>query len=102
MAQAQAVFRLKVKKMFKAPMEGGLPVMVNPGDVIEVKDRYLAWALVTQEKAEFTEEKLFINPSYKAPERPAVANDPMSLLAAAIGQFTKAVQELAAAAKQKH
>lgn len=103
MAQAQAVFRLKAKKMFKAPMDGGVPVMVNPCDVVEIKgDRYLAWALVTQEKAEFTEDKPYINPNYKAPERPVVANDPITLLAQAVGQFTKAVQELTGIAKQKH
>lgn len=101
MAQAQAVLRLKAKKMFKAPMEGGMPVMINPGDVIETKDRYLAWSLVTQEKAEFTEEKPFINPNYKAPERPAAANDPTALLVQAVGQLTKVVQELVGGKQQK-
>jgi len=102
MAQAQAVFRIKAKKMFKAPIDGGVLVMVNPGDVIETKDRYLAWSLVTQEKGDFTEDKPYINPNYKAPERPAAnPNDPFTLLANAVAQFTKVVQELTGSAKQQ-
>lgn len=93
MAQNEQKYRVKAKKMFKVSINGGLPQMVNPGDVVEV-DRYMFGMLIQSEKAERTEEKLFVNPDYKAPERPASALDPVGLLTRTVENLTKVVQEL--------
>lgn len=45
-----------------------MPVMLNPGSVVEV-DAFTASMLMRAEKAEPTEEKLFINKDYVAPPR---------------------------------
>jgi len=92
MAQQPALVRVQAKKMFKASISGALPVMVNPGDVVEV-DRYMAGMLVQSEKAELTELKPRINPDYKAPERPASSADTLSLLTRAVENLTRIVQE---------
>lgn len=89
---AQAMLRVKAKKMFKSSINGATPVMVNPGDVVDV-DRYMAGMLVQSEKAELSQEKLHINPDYKAPERAAAAADPYSLLTRAVESLTQIVQE---------
>ena len=99
MAQ-QAMMRVKAKKMFKASINGATPVMVNPGDVVEV-DRYMAGMLVQSEKAELTQDKLHINLDYKAPERAASALDPIALLTSAVTSLTKIVQELAGSRQGK-
>lgn len=93
MAQQPALMRVKAKKMFKASISGALPVMVNPGDVVEV-DRFMAGMLVNSEKADLTDEKPHINPNYKAPERLVFAADPIALLTRAVESLTKIVQEL--------
>lgn len=92
MAQ-QSNVRVRAKKMFKASIGGALPVMVNPGDVVEV-DRFMAGMLVQSEKAEVTQEKLFINADYKAPERAPEPNDQVGLLTKAVESLTRIVQEL--------
>jgi len=91
MAQ-QAMLRVKAKKMFKASIQGATPVMVNPGDVVEV-DRYMAGMLVQSEKADLTQDKPHINPDYKAPARAAAGTDPLSLLTRAVESLTQIVQE---------
>jgi hypothetical protein len=92
MAQQEQRFRVKALKMFKVSIAGAAPQMVNPGDVVEV-DRYMYGMLVQSEKAERTEEKLYINPNYRAPARPVSAMDPFSVLAAQVANLTKVVQE---------
>lgn len=93
MAQQTKVLRVKAKKMFKASIGGALPVMVNPGDVVEV-DGFMAGMLVNSEKAELTEEKPHINPDYKAPERAPAPSDAIALLTRSVETLTKIVQEL--------
>lgn len=69
MAQGQAkLVRVKALKMFKAPMDGSLPLMVHPGDVVEV-DRFLAGLLMSSGKAEETTDKLAINREHKETAR---------------------------------
>lgn len=92
MAQQQ-LMRIKAKKMFKVSLGGALPVMVNPGDVVEV-DRFMAGMMVQSEKADVTQDKLFVNPDYKAPERVSVSNDPVSLLTRTVENLTRIVQEM--------
>ena len=99
MAQ-QSLMRVQAKKMFKASIGGALPVMVNPGDVVEV-DRYMAGMLVQSEKAELTDKKQFVNPDYKAPERAPSALDPIGLLTRAVESLTKIVQELTSDKQRK-
>jgi len=90
MAQQQ-VYKVQAKKMFKVSIGGALPVMINPGDVVEV-DRYMAGMLVQSEKAELTQEKVRLNPEYQAPER--VANyDALGLILQALQNLTKLLQE---------
>lgn len=62
------LMRLKAKKMFKASIDGALPIMLNPGDVADV-DVFTASMLLRSEKAELTEDKPFINKNYVAPAR---------------------------------
>lgn len=93
MAQQAAVVRVKAKKMFKVSIGGALPVMVNPGDVVDV-DRFMAGMLVQSEKAEVTDEKTRINPDYKAPERAPAQPDTIGLLTRAVENLTRIVQEL--------
>ena len=100
MAQQPALMKVKAKKMFKASLAGALPVMVNPGDVVEV-DRFMAGMLVNSEKAELTDEKPRINPDYKAPERPLSVTDPIGLLTRAVDSLTKIVQELTSDKQRK-
>ena len=100
MPQPQKTYRVKALKMFKAPTGGPLPVMINPGDVVEV-DAYMAGMLLQTKKAELTEEKPHIDPNYKAPERAPSAADPIALLTAAVASLTKIVQELAGGRQQK-
>ena len=101
MAQQPALVRVQAKKMFKASISGALPVMVNPGDVVEV-DRYMAGMLVNSEKAELTEQKPRINPDYKAPERTASGSDPVALLTRTVENLTKIVQELMSGRQKAH
>jgi hypothetical protein len=100
MAQQEQKFRVKAKKMFKVSIGGGAPMMVNPGDVVDV-DRYMFGMLVQSEKAERTDEKPFINPDYKAPERTASASDPVGLLTRAVDNLTRIVQELVGERQKK-
>jgi hypothetical protein len=100
MAQQPALMKVKAKKMFKASISGALPVMVNPGDVVEV-DRFMAGMLVNSEKAELTDEKPRINPDYKAPERLPSVSDPIGLLTRAVEHLTKIVQELTSDKQKK-
>lgn len=79
--------------MFKASIGGALPVMVNPGDVVEV-DRFMAGMLVQTEKAELTDDRPRINADYKAPERAPAQSDQVTLLTRAVEALTKIVQEL--------
>jgi len=90
--QHEQKFRVKAKKMFKVSIGGGVPVMVNPGDVVDV-DRYMFGMLVQSEKAERTEDKPYINPDYKAPARAASSADQLSLLTRAVESLTQIVQE---------
>jgi len=99
MAQPQKTYRVKALKMFKAASGGALPVMINPGDVVDV-DAYMAGMLLQTQKAELTEDKAYINPNYKAPERAASGLDPVALLTSAVANLTKIVQELTGGSKQ--
>ena len=102
MAQQQpALVRVQAKKMFKASISGALPVMINPGDVVEV-DRYMAGMLVQSEKAELTEAKPRINPDYRAPERAAAGSDPVALLTRTVESLTKIVQEFMSGRQKAH
>jgi hypothetical protein len=101
MPQPQKTYRVKALKMFKAPTGGALPEMVNPGDVVEV-DTFMAGMLVHTAKAELTDEKVRINRDYQSPARPAAAQDPITLLAAAVSQLTKIVQDIAGRKGQAH
>lgn len=92
MPQPQKTYRVKALKMFKAPTGGALPQMVNPGDVVEV-DAFMAGMLVHTQKAELTEDKVFINPNYRAPERAGSGADPIALLTRTVENLTKIVQE---------
>lgn len=100
-APQQKSYRVKALKMFKAPTGGPLPEMVNPGDVVDV-DPFMAGMLVNTKKAELTEEKLHINRDYQPPARAAVAQDPITLLTAAVAHLTKIVQDLAGRQQTKH
>ena len=100
MAQQPQLFRVKATKMFKASIGGAQPQMINPGDVVEV-DRWMAGMLIQSEKAEVTKENLAINPNYQAPVRPAAA-DTFSLLARAVENLTKIVQEFGSARQKSH
>ena len=92
MAQPQPkLIRVKSLKMFKASIEGALPLMVNPGDVVDV-DLFMAGMLIKSEKAELTEEKPRINKDYVAPARPVIAGlDPIGALLRAVETLTKAM-----------
>ena len=83
MAQGQPKqVRVKALKMFKAPNESGLPIMVHPGDVVEV-DRFLGGLLMSSGKAEETTDKLAINREYKEPAR-VTAPDAFSAILSAV------------------
>lgn len=91
MAQQPKLIRIKSLKMFKASIDGALPIMVNPGDVVDV-DLFLAGMLIKSEKAELTEEKPRINKEYVAPPRPVFAGlDPLGALLRAVETLTKAM-----------
>ena len=102
MAQQETTFTLKAKKMFKAPIGGPLPEMINPGDVFQTKDKYLAGSLVNQEKAELTDEKPRINKDYKPPVRLDAPSDPIALLAKAVDGLSKLVSELTSRKGKDH
>jgi hypothetical protein len=95
MAQQPKLVRVKAKKMFKAVVEGSLPTMLNPGDVVDV-DQFMAGMLIQCEKAELTDEKLRINKDYVATQRPATAGlDPMGAILRAIESLTGTIGTLA-------
>jgi len=87
MAQQAKLIRVKALKMFKASIDGALPIMVHPGDVVEV-DRFMAGMLMTSEKAIATEEKLHLDRDYTAPVKP------ISIVADPFGAILKALETL--------
>lgn len=91
MAQQPKLIRIKSLKMFKASIDGALPIMVHPGDVVDV-DLFLAGTLIKSEKAELTEEKPHVDKDYVAPPRPVLAGlDPLGALLRAVETLTKAM-----------
>jgi hypothetical protein len=75
--------RLKALKMFKASIDGALPIMLNPGDVADV-DVFTASMLIRSEKAELTDDKPFINKNYVAPTRVSQTDSGLGALMAVL------------------
>jgi hypothetical protein len=89
MAQQPKLLRIKALKMFKASVEGATPIMLNPGDVVDV-DLFLGSMLVNSLKAELTEEKPRIQKDYQPEPRPSsVIADPLGAILHAIEGLTK-------------
>jgi hypothetical protein len=79
--------------MFKASVtEGSMPVMVNPGDVIDL-DRFTAMMVIGASKAEFASEgaRILVQTDYVAPARPvSPVVDPIGAVVAALNALTEA------------
>lgn len=91
MAQQAKMIRVRALKMFKASIEGALPIMVNPGDVVDL-DRFTAGMLLSAEKAELASDaKLFIQKDYVPPPRVIAPDlDPIGAIVKALHNLTEA------------
>jgi hypothetical protein len=93
MAQQVKLVRVKALKMFKASIDSALPIMLNPGDVVDV-DRFMAGMLFAGEKAEPAPEgaRLLVQKDYVPAPRPVltIASDPIGAVVAALNALTEA------------
>ena len=81
------MLRVKALKMFTASIDGASPIMLHPGDVVDV-DLFQAGMLMRSEKCELTEEKPRINKEYVAPAKVDQTSD------TGAGAFMKALTTL--------